>query len=164
MAQKLNKPLKRNGPLMGVSLKDMMKVEEPELTSQKDEDLPADEFSIEQLLAIWEELLKDLVAQEKSFIVGAIRNTEILKTKPLEVSMLFHSNAAKAEFDKIKLEWIQKVKKSLNNYKIEFNLKVQVTDKNKPVIITPEDKFKAMAERNPLLNRLKEEFGLDFYS
>ncbi len=148
----------------GVSLKELLSEKKTEENQDTKKNLPKEEFSLEQIQSLWQSLLDELEKEGHTHILGAIRSTDVQHSKPQEITLLFHSNAAKAEFDKLKTDWLAKVQKAVQNYHIELNLKVEVTDSNQPNIRMPEDKFADMVEKNPLLQKLKDEFGLEFYS
>ena len=53
------------------------------------------------------------------------------------------------------------LRKNLSNFSLELNVKVEaspVTDENP---YTPSEKFKKLAEKNPLINELKKKFDLE---
>ena len=53
------------------------------------------------------------------------------------------------------------LKKSLVNNRIQFNIKIKELEKQEIKAYTPEDKFKEMAEKNPALLKMKDQFGLE---
>lgn len=164
--QKVQKPISQKPRMAtGVSLKNLMEETHTKpLENENNIDLPKDEFEEEQVLKFWEQLLITLADEEKTAVLGAIKNGEIRKVNELEINMLFNSHSSKVEFDKIKNTWIADLKKELNNFHIEVTAKVEVTDKNKPNIKQPIDVYKEMVSKNPNLEKLRKDLDLDFYS
>ena len=53
------------------------------------------------------------------------------------------------------------LKKSLINNSIQLNIIIKELEKQEIKAYTPEDKFKEMAEKNPILLEMKDQFGLE---
>ena len=53
------------------------------------------------------------------------------------------------------------LKKSLINNSIQLNIIIKDLEKQEIKAYTPEDKFKEMAEKNPILLEMKDQFGLE---
>ena len=53
------------------------------------------------------------------------------------------------------------LKKSLINNSIQLNIIIKELEKQEIKAYTPEDKFKEMAEKNPTLLEMKDQFGLE---
>ena len=55
------------------------------------------------------------------------------------------------------------LREKLNNYAIDFQVQV-IQDDTVKYVKTKADVFKEMAEKNPILLKMKEELGLDYNS
>ncbi len=53
------------------------------------------------------------------------------------------------------------LRKNLSNYSIDLNLKVEASPVTNENPYTPSEKFKKLAEKNPLINELKKKFDLE---
>ena len=60
----------------------------------------------------------------------------------------------------IKSNLIDFLRKKLNNNSIQV-VSIMAEHQSKKVAYTNKDKFEHLAEKNPILNQLKEKFGLD---
>ena len=53
------------------------------------------------------------------------------------------------------------LKKSLINNSIQFNIIIKELEKQEIKAYSPEDKFKEMAEKNPIILEMKDQFDLE---
>jgi DNA polymerase-3 subunit gamma/tau len=53
------------------------------------------------------------------------------------------------------------LRKNLSNYSIDLNVKVEASPLTNENPYTPSEKFKKLAEKNPLINELKKKFDLE---
>lgn len=55
------------------------------------------------------------------------------------------------------------LRNNLNNDLIELTLKISVhSKKNTNILYTPQDKFKYLSDKNPLLEKFRQDFNLDY--
>jgi hypothetical protein len=123
------------------------------------ENLPQSHFTETDLQTEWNVFLKQL--QKKNTIVfNAVKTFKMIKSGENQITVLFPSDSAKAEFDKVSREFFNHFKTKVHNFSIEIlykrdmeNLKIEVMTKRKI--------FEKFAEKNPLLKDLDDLMKFD---
>ncbi|CAA7386727.1 hypothetical protein [Chryseobacterium fistulae] len=135
------------------------KIEVDETLSVKTESLPQNHFTETDLQTEWNIFLKQLQARD-SFIFNAIKTFKLLKIDEKIIQVLYPSDSAKVEFDKISGEFFNHFKRKVHNHAIEIeykrdfeNLKIEVLTKRKI--------FEKFIEKNPLLKDLDDLMRFD---
>ncbi|WP_089757249.1 hypothetical protein [Chryseobacterium soldanellicola] len=104
-------------------------------------------------------LLKQL--QNKDiFVYNAIKTFKLVKSDENQITVLYPSDSAKVEFDKVSREFFNHFKTKVHNFSIEVeykrdfeNLKIEVVTKKKI--------FEKFIEKNPLLKDLDDLMKFD---
>lgn len=89
----------------------------------------------------------------------AVNTLKLTKSDENEVKILYPSDSAKTEFEKIQEDFFNHFKKKVNNYKIEIVYKNDIGLKKE--IPTKRKIFNKFAEINPALRDLEELFKFD---
>jgi hypothetical protein len=71
------------------------------------------------------------------------------------------SELQKIEFQKQSQEFLSFLRKKLDNYSIKIEINVLAMDQGVKIHLGSKDKFLKMADKNPDLNLLKDQFNLD---
>ncbi|WP_370896420.1 hypothetical protein [Chryseobacterium gossypii] len=107
----------------------------------------------------WNLFLKQLQSRD-TFVFNAIKAFKLEKADENVVRVLYPSDSAKAEFDKVSGEFFNHFKRKVHNYAIEVeykrdfeNLKIEVMTKRKI--------FEKFIEKNPLLKDLDDLMKFD---
>lgn len=107
----------------------------------------------------WNLLLKQLQSKN-TFVYNAVKAFKLIKKDENVIQVLYPSDSAKAEFDKISGEFFNHFKRKVHNYAIEIeykrdfeNLKIEVVTKKKI--------FEKFIEKNPLLKDLDDLMKFD---
>ncbi len=92
-------------------------------------------------------------------------HTAFLKNVPVinddfSITFTVDSSAVEKDMNEIKTALLSYLRKNLSNYKINLNVVVDIATVNENPY-TPSEKFKKLAEKNPLLNDLKQKFDLE---
>ena len=131
--------------------------EEEEITSVKDE-LPSNHFTETDLQEEWTKFLGEL--QEKDTIVyNAISSFKLTKKDESIVEIVYPSDSARSEFEKICAEFFNHFMRKVNHYNIVVEYRNDVSLKKE--IITKRKIFDKFAEINPLLREMDEIFKFD---
>lgn len=161
--KKTTKPLSRHGISSGFSINSFLnkedKAEVAENIAVKTENLPQNHFTDTDLQMEWKIMLKQL--QVKNTIVfNAVKTFKLVKADENKIKVLFPSDSAKVEFDKISGEFFNHFKRKVQNHVIEIdyerdieNLKIEVVTKRKI--------FEKFIEKNPLLRDLDDLMKFD---
>ncbi|WP_294248791.1 hypothetical protein [uncultured Chryseobacterium sp.] len=132
---------------------------EEEAAASKTDELPKNHFTDTDLLAEWNLLLKQLQKKD-TLAFNAVKVFKVMKSGENQITVLFPSDSAKAEFDKVSREFFNHFKTKVHNFSIEVvyqrdteNLKIEVMTKRKI--------FEKFAEKNPLLKDLDDLMRFD---
>ncbi|PQL91146.1 hypothetical protein C4S77_08680 [Apibacter adventoris] len=132
---------------------------------EKEEDLiidssqkSRDQFEEKDLKLFWNQYLQNL--KNKQPILYNVLNTTSCQLKEnFTIFFQFPSHSSYEEFESLRENFFQKLKKQLNNYSIIFNYEIKETQKN--IFLSNKDKYEKMLKNNPLLEKLKNDFKLD---
>ena len=136
--------------------------EEKEVT----EDLsnkPKDDFNFEDLQNHWTEFLSILQAEKQIPAFNALQSGKLALKPNFKINLDFSSASLVNEFDLQKERLMGFLREKLNNYSLEFETNI-IHNHTENYIKSKSELFKEMAEENPLLLKMKEEFGLDLNS
>jgi DNA polymerase-3 subunit gamma/tau len=158
-----SKPLSRPKISSGFSINSFINKEDKQEVEEtvvvKNDHLQEHHFTDTDLQAEWNLLLMQLRTKEP-FVFNAIKSFKLVKVSEKVIQVLYPSESAKAEFDKISGEFFNHFKRKVNNYTIEFdykkdheNLKIEVVTKKKI--------FEKFVEINPLLKDLDDLMKFD---
>jgi DNA polymerase-3 subunit gamma/tau len=162
--KKTTKPLTKQVISTGFSINALLNKEEKtedeeEKTTVKTDNLPQNHFTETDLQAEWGLLLKQLQKKD-TFVFNAIKSFKIIKSGENQITVLFPSDSAKSEFDKVSREFFNHFKTKVHNFSIEIiykrdveNLKIEVMTKRKI--------FEKFVQKNPLLKDLDDLMRFD---
>jgi len=123
------------------------------------EDRPEESFSNESLLEIWDKL-KDRYKESSVTVFTAINTHKPKISSENMIEITVDNVIQKESIFEQKPEILSFLRKNLNNYAI--NIDVTVTDAPKVhKAYLPAEKFQKMAEKNPDVERLKNDLDLD---
>ncbi|WP_291937381.1 hypothetical protein [Chryseobacterium sp.] len=161
--QKANKPLSRPGTSSGFSINSFLNKEEKQTPEEevtvKTDHLPQSHFTDTDLQMEWNLMLKQLQRKD-SFVFNAIKTFKLVKEEENRIKVLYPSDSAKVEFDKISGEFFNHFRRKVHNHSIEVdylrdveNLKIEVVTKRKI--------FEKLVEKNPILKDLDDLMKFD---
>lgn len=158
-----SKPLKSQ-VVRSFNLSDTSNTVKEERTFNEDlSDRPKDQFTEKDLTQYWERFLSILEAENKIPTFNALQSGKVSLRENFLIHFEFNSASLASEFNDQKERLMLFFRENLNNYAIDFEVEIK-EDKAVKFIITPSDIFQQMAEKNPLLLKMKEELGLDYNS
>ena len=171
--EQVSRPNKEDAAPKSFSIKERLKKQQDEVNDEKvDED--RDEYNVknekedtdrdfdqDDLMDAWRSFGDNLKS-------GNPRMSSIIKAMKPEIEdetniILELSNKAQKDYfdQKYKHDVIEHLKKKLSNSKIQLHTKVgEKTDNDTPY--TDEEKYRHMAEKNPALDKLRNELGLEY--
>ncbi|AKK74994.1 hypothetical protein OK18_16510 [Chryseobacterium gallinarum] len=130
-----------------------------ETVTVKTENLPQNHFTDTDLQMEWNLMLKQLQKKD-GFIFNAVKTFKLVKKEESKIKVLYPSESAKVEFDKISGEFFNHFRRKVHNHAIEIeyerdveNLKIEVMTKRKI--------FEKFIEKNPLLKDLDDLMKFD---
>lgn len=160
---KTSKPLSKQGVSLGFSINSFLNKEETTVAEEtvviKNDNLPQNHFTDTDLQVEWNLMLKQLQRKD-GFVFNAVKTFKLIKAEENKIKVLYPSDSAKAEFDKISGDFFNHFKRKVHNHIIEIeyqrdveNLKIEVMTKRKI--------FEKFIEKNPLLKDLDDLMKFD---
>jgi DNA polymerase-3 subunit gamma/tau len=122
-------------------------------------DLAADPFSTEAFFGVWKTLAKETEDEGNLTLYSILSKTPELK-EDFTVALLLDNKAQEEELEIEKTTLQERLRKELNNFKIQITTEIN-KDEAKKKAYTASEKFKKMADKNPHLNTLKDQLGLE---
>ncbi|WP_228448065.1 MULTISPECIES: hypothetical protein [unclassified Chryseobacterium] len=163
VVSKTSKPLSRPGVSSGFSINSFLNKEEKTEVAEdvvvRADNLPKNHFTDTDLQVEWKIVLKQLQIKN-NFVFNAVKTFKLEKKEENKIKVLFPSDSAKVEFDKISGEFFNHFRRKVQNYSIEVeyvrdveNLKIEVVTKRKI--------YEKFIEKNPLLKDLDDLMKFD---
>ncbi len=124
------------------------------------DELPEEDFSQEQLTAVWIKYVEHLT-ERGQLILASIINADRPILEGTTIKLKFPNQSMKEDLEKSQGQILEYLKRELNNYLIDFKVAV---DKSvtKKYVYTDQDKFSKLVEKNPAVDLLRKTFDLDF--
>lgn len=127
---------------------------------QSDENLPNNHFTETDLQNEWIEFLKE-INKNDIVVYNAINGFQLHKMDENTIRVIYPSETARAEFDKVNTTFFNHFKHKMNHYRITVEYKYDAVTMKKE-IVTKRSLFDKFAEKNPLLRELDDIFKFDF--
>jgi len=124
-----------------------------------EEDLPKEGFTESQLIESWNTYIKNLQDNGKHNL-ASILSIDTPKVKGTTVYLEFPNSTNKVELERQQYELLSFLRKSLNNFDIDFSISVN-EEKEKQYAYTAKEKFEKLKEKNPNIELLRKTFDLD---
>ncbi|SMC51768.1 hypothetical protein SAMN06296427_103228 [Moheibacter sediminis] len=140
------------------------KVEEEKPVLEDRSNLPKESFNENQFITVWSEFVENLKLQKQIPAYNALHTAKITLKDELKIIFEFSSLSLSSEFDLQKDALMRALREKLKNHYIEFEVQISKSELTQTYIKSKTDIFKEMAEKNPILLRMKNEFGLDLNS
>lgn len=139
------------------------KVEEEKPVLENLEDKPKDDFKKEKLIKHWNEFLEKLQGENQIPAYNALHTGKIDLKENFSIEFEFSSASLANELELQKDDLMRFLREKLNNYSIDFQVKI-VQDDSIKYVKSKSDIFNEMAEKNPILLKMKKDWGLDYDS
>jgi DNA polymerase-3 subunit gamma/tau len=131
---------------------------EPVLTFTED-DQP---FSVEQLHTAWMEYAQKVNESGRKQLFSTLNKRKPLLNEEYNIEIIVDNRVQADELNTVKNELLSFMKDKLKNRKITIISTVIEAKDSTAEAYTPRDKFRKMAEKNPVLEILRDQFDLDF--
>ncbi len=123
------------------------------------DNLPKDPFTEETFLKIWFEYIENL-HQKGEKLFASILKTDTPKIKNNLILVTYPNQLMKVELNKIKPKVLKYLRKTLNNYSIDF--KITINEENaKNFAYTPQEKYELLKSKNEAIVTLRKTFNLE---
>ncbi|MCB0453165.1 MAG: DNA polymerase III subunit gamma/tau [Aequorivita sp.] len=149
--------------ISALSLKSIQKKQEIKqemVANQPDaENLPSNDFSEEEMQAVWTEYTANVESDGKYNLLSHL-TMGVPKLDGAIIHLEFPNQTIKTEVERAKYELLGFLREKLQNYDIDLDITVNETIE-KRYAYTAREKFEKMKEKNPLIEKLRREFDLD---
>jgi len=146
-----------------LSLKSIQKKHElkKELVArQPDENnLPTEEFSEEAMQEAWKAYTEKIEKDGKFNLLSHL-TMGVPKLEGTLIHLVFPNSTIKVEVERAKYELLVHLRSTLKNYDIDLSIEVNEAEV-KRYAYTARERFEKLKEKNPLIDKLRQEFDLD---
>jgi DNA polymerase-3 subunit gamma/tau len=130
------------------------------IANQPDENnLPVTDFSEKEMQTAWDDYAKKVENDGKYNLLSHLT----MGTPKLEGSLIhlvFPNDTIRVEVERAKFELLGFLREKLQNYEIDLSIEVNEAE-TKRYAYTPREKFDKLKEKNPLIDKLRQEFDLE---
>lgn len=126
------------------------------------DDLPRENYTIEQVQAYWSKFLKQIKSQNSIPAFNALETTVINLKDGNVIEFEFISASSELEFENYKTRIVTGLRTELRNHYFTIEIKF-AKGEAKSHILNNKQKFELFIAKNPSIARLKEELGLDLF-
>jgi len=137
--------------------KDLQKELVAKLPDQKN--LPTEDFTEEAMLAAWSEYNQKMGAEGNHNLHSHL-SMGVPKLEGTLLHLEFPNNTIKTEVERARHKLLGFLREQLNNYNIDLSIEVNEAEV-KRYAYTPKEKYEKLMEKNPLLDKLRQEFDLE---
>jgi DNA polymerase-3 subunit gamma/tau len=112
------------------------------------------------LKEVWKKYYFTLQDMGEKSIAAIIASGEPQLREKFQVAFSVPNDLMKSQLDKNKPKLLKFLREKLNNYGIQIIVDVNTTVEKK-FAYTPQEKYQKLKEKNPLIEQLKNTFGLE---
>ena len=124
-----------------------------------EEELPKDDFTVEQVVKAWNNYVKELEKNGK-YNLASILSIDTPKVKETTIHLEYPNATNKVEVERNQYDLLGFIRKAVNNF--DINLSIAVNEEmEKQYAYTPMEKYEKLKEKNPNLDTLRKTFNLD---
>jgi len=136
------------------------KIEEPKISLSTNNEVDYVDFSQEQLSEVWNAYVESIKI-DKPRLYHMLKSGEPIKKSKGLIGFIVKNSLQKEAVEKIQAELLNAISKKLQVSNLELEIEI-VELEQKMQLYTDNDKFRYLSEKNESLNKLKQQFGLDF--
>ena len=118
-------------------------------------------FEIKALENCWLKYAELLLKEGRMALHTAMLKRMPVLNEDYSITFVVDSAAVEKDLNENKTSLLSFLRKNLSNYKINLTVEVNINSINTDNPYTPSEKFKKLAEKNPLINDLKKKFDLE---
>lgn len=124
------------------------------------EDMPKTPFGQEQLDKFWKLFVSNHVDKKNRSLYTTLNQRTPELTSNFKLVLPIENHVQLNQIDVIKVDLVNYLRKHLNNFSISFDTPVKKNE-SKVHVYTDEEKYKVLAKKYPLLEKLREKLDLD---
>lgn len=120
---------------------------------------PREPFTKEALEAAWLKYA-NMIKQDKSYLHATLTSKKHELKDNCTIELVLDNDTAEERINEEKTDLLGFLRKELRNYDIKLVTTVNKDEAEKK-LYTPQDKYRRLAEKNPAINKLRQQFDLD---
>ncbi|WP_299336877.1 DNA polymerase III subunit gamma/tau [uncultured Psychroserpens sp.] len=155
--------LKKDQRTSGLSLKSIRAKKEHQIKQMEViidvDDLPTEEFTEEQFHDTWNAYIAQLHKKGEK-IMASILEMDKPKLNGTDIQLAFPNETLKVELERAQYPLMEFVRKSLQNFDLKLDIKVN-EEISKKYAFTTQEKYEKLKEKNANIEVLRKTFGLD---
>jgi len=124
-------------------------------------DLYSNTFTKVELDEYWKLYIEQLLEMGKNSLAVIYKDIKPLFLENNLVELTLHSQHEREMLEEDRINLTPYLRSNLKNSFLDFTYKIEINQLKQQKVFTSEDKFKVMAEKNPILNELVQTFGLE---
>ncbi|MBP6334012.1 MAG: DNA polymerase III subunit gamma/tau [Bacteroidia bacterium] len=118
-------------------------------------------FTAGDLYSAWNEYSNLVQKQGRLSLHAALIKRKPELSDDFKIQFKVDSAAMEKDLNDQKAELLSFIRKKLSNYQLVVNVEINIGEDTGQIPYTPSEKFKKLAEKNPLLNDMKNQFDLE---
>ena len=134
--------------------------EQQQKPEEKEEELPSDSFTQEQLEQCWNNWQEQKIKKREQNLASLFQLSQPKIVAPNDIEYTVPSPLNKIELEREFVYFLPYIRENLNNYSIQIKVLVKETEE-KNFIYTPEEKYNRLREINPTIDELRKKLDLD---
>ncbi len=135
-------------------------IDKMEVQFEEVDGLPADAFTREDLIPLWNAYTADLEKKGKKSVASIMR-IGVPKVRDNNLVFTTYGTIMRDQFEQAKPALLRYLKEKLNNFKITIEIEVKEEEAATKFVYTPREKYQKMKEKNKAIALLKKTFDLD---
>lgn len=144
---------------LGISLSALnQKQEEKVVVVENIKEKLSEKFTAEQLVKAWNEYADQI--QEERHLKNSMLNCQPDLISPTIFEVVVNNPVQEQKLLEEKINILNAIKRRLQNTEIDMQVRITVENEKK-LAFTPSERFSLMVEENAVLQKLKDEFGLE---
>ena len=158
------KPVYTSTGKKSISISGKNKSETEKITETVSEEVIPDlsqPFEIKTLESCWQKYSELLFKEGRMALHTALLKRLPILNENYSITFVVDSAAVEKDLNENKTSLLSFLRKNLSNNKINLIVEVNINSINTDNPYTPSEKFKKLAEKNPLINDLKKKFDLE---
>jgi len=132
----------------------------PEKLEEAEKAYVVNDFTSEQLIGTWDQFV-EIIKKDKPRIYNILKSSQPRKKSIELITFSVKNSLQKEALEKIETDLMTFVFDKLQNNKLSLEIEI-VELEEKQQLYTDSDKYKYLNEKNANLNKLKQQFNLDF--
>jgi DNA polymerase-3 subunit gamma/tau len=121
---------------------------------------PKTPFTQQQLEAVWDRYANNLKERGKTNLAMQLLSRKPVLTANSVVEFTITNKALEESINEDKMTFLGHLRRELNNYDLQLTLVMSAAEE-KANLYTAVDRYKRLAEKNPLIHKFRQQFDLD---